>query len=169
MSGDQDFAKYKGKFTVATGNPDDLPSIYMVKTINVRDIIAKEDADFSERMEKLINEYSEAIKKAQAAGESKESVDVISNNLSILQAFIKDESSTKISSEIKEGSGKYTGQADSNFIEIEIDSKTFNVFQLSDELKDKFGELSLRTGDTIQFKYRERDNQNPEILEIVKN
>ena len=71
--------------------------------------------------------------------------------------------------DLKEGSGKYSGQADSNFIEIELDDKASSVFQLSAELKEKFAELNLEIGDSIRFKYKERQDQNPEIIEITKN
>ena len=74
-----------------------------------------------------------------------------------------------LESDLKEGLGKYSGQADSNFIEIELDDKTSSVFQLSAELKEKFEELNLEIGDSIRFKYKERQDQNPEIIEITKS
>jgi hypothetical protein len=175
LSGDQDFSKYKGKFAVAVGDSDDSPGIYMVKAIKVRDIISNEDQDFNERIKKLTDEYSIALSDAQAEGKEKDVTELISNNINMLQMVLSKSGESKESAtDIKEGTGKYAGQADSNFIEIEIsgtaDSKNFRVFQLSPELKEKFSDLGLKTGDSIQFRYQDRKDQNPLLLELqIKN
>lgn len=58
-------------------------------------------------------------------------------------------------SDIKTDSGRYAGQADSNFIEIKIsgvpDENAAKVFMLSE--KNEFNDLGLETGDDIKFDY----------------
>ena len=74
--------------------------------------------------------------------------------------------------ETKTDSGRYQGQADSNFIEIKIsgvpDEKATKVFMLSDDLKEKFDQLKLKKNDEIKFSYFQNKNEQLVIVEIVK-
>jgi len=69
-------------------------------------------------------------------------------------------------------SGRYVGQVDSNSIEIRIsgvpDEIAPRVFQLSDELKERFDEYELETGDEILFTYVPSEGRQPVIVEIRK-
>lgn len=70
------------------------------------------------------------------------------------------------------GSGRYEGQADSNFIEITIadgqGNAAFRAFQLNDALKERFDDLGLEIGDIIIFTYEEREGQNPLLTSLEK-
>lgn len=74
--------------------------------------------------------------------------------------------------ELKTDSGRYSGQADSNFIEIKIsgvpDEKSAKVFMLSDELKESFNGLKLKSGDNIRFDYYVNENGQNVITLIEK-
>lgn len=73
---------------------------------------------------------------------------------------------------LKTDSGRYSGQADSNFIEIKIsgvpDEKSAKVFMLSDELKESFNGLKLKSGDNIRFDYYVNENGQNVITRIEK-
>ena len=72
----------------------------------------------------------------------------------------------------KTDSGRYVGQADNNFIEVQIsgvpDTKDFKVFMLSKELKKTFEALKLETGENIKFQYYVNDNNQNVIVSIEK-
>ncbi len=74
--------------------------------------------------------------------------------------------------EMKTDSGSFQGQADSNFIEIKIsgvpDEIGIKTFMLSDEIKEKFGQLALQLDEEIRFNYYENENQQLVIVEIEK-
>lgn len=74
--------------------------------------------------------------------------------------------------EMKTDSGKYTGRADSNFIEIQFgggpDGENFRVFMLSQELKEKFDELGLESGQNVTFDYFVNENKQNVIVKIEK-
>jgi|GEM_PF-1224871 hypothetical protein len=59
--------------------------------------------------------------------------------------------------EILTDSGNYIGQADNNFIEIQISGVPEDidpkVFMISDEVRAEFDALALETGDTVRFDY----------------
>ncbi len=63
----------------------------------------------------------------------------------------------KSQQEIKIDTGTYQGQIDSNFIEIAIsgvpEENATKVFMLFGELKEKFDEMQLSTGEGITFQY----------------
>jgi len=69
-------------------------------------------------------------------------------------------------------SGRYVGQADSNFIEIKIsgvpDEKSAKVFMLGVEVKQDFENLKLNTGDNIKFQYTLNDYNQCVISKIEK-
>lgn len=68
--------------------------------------------------------------------------------------------------------GKYSGQADSNFIEIQIsgvpDENAFKIFILSQDLKSRFEDLNLKTGETLKFSYYLNDDAQNVIISIEK-
>lgn len=74
--------------------------------------------------------------------------------------------------ESRKDSGRYQGQADSNFIEIKIsgvpDDKATKVFMLSEELKAKFEQLKLKKDENIKFEYFQNKNEQMVITEIEK-
>lgn len=67
------------------------------------------------------------------------------------------QSDDKSQPEIKIDTGTYQGQIDSNFIEIAIsgvpEENATRVFMLFNELKEKFDEMQLSTGECIKFQY----------------
>jgi hypothetical protein len=72
--------------------------------------------------------------------------------------------------EILTDSGSYNGQADNNFIEIqisgvpeEIDPK---VFMISDEVRADFDALALETGDTVRFDYFIDENERNVLITL---
>lgn len=69
-------------------------------------------------------------------------------------------------------SGIYAGQIDSNFIEIKIsgvpEEKAIRAFQLSEEVKNRFDEYGLETGDEIRFTYIPQEGKNDMIMSIEK-
>jgi hypothetical protein len=74
--------------------------------------------------------------------------------------------------EIKTDSGRFVGQADSNFIEVrisgvpeEIDPR---VFRLGDEVKEKFEQYNLETDDEIIFIYISDENGYDVIIDLNK-
>lgn len=74
--------------------------------------------------------------------------------------------------DVKTDSGRYTGQADSNFIEIKIsgvpDEKAAKVFMLSENLKKSFSDLGLETGDAVRFDYYVNEHQQNVLVKIEK-
>ncbi len=76
------------------------------------------------------------------------------------------------SDEIKTDTGRYQGQADSNFIEIKIsgvpDAVAAKVFMLSEEIKGEFDQLELKKDDEIRFSYFKDQNEQLVIVEIKK-
>ncbi|NLJ30287.1 MAG: hypothetical protein GX424_01555 [Clostridiales bacterium] len=75
-------------------------------------------------------------------------------------------------SDIKTDSGRYSGQADSNFIEIKIsgvpDENAAKVFMLSENLKNEFNDLGLETGDDIKFDYYVNESEQNVLVSIEK-
>ena len=74
---------------------------------------------------------------------------------------------------IKTDSGSYVGQADNNSIEIRIsgvqDNKlAFRVFKISEEVRQTFESLSLKTDDGIKFSYYEQAIGQPVLTKIEK-
>lgn len=82
----------------------------------------------------------------------------------------KTESEDGSESDIKIETGTYQGQIDSSFIEIAIsgvpEEKAIQVFMLSDELKNEFGDLQLNTGESIKFQYYIGEDGRNIIVEI---
>lgn len=68
--------------------------------------------------------------------------------------------------------GRYQGQADSNFIEIKIsgvpDELAAKVFMLSEEVKGSFEDLQLQKDDDVKFEYFENENEQLVIIQINK-
>lgn len=165
LTGDFDFSQYEGKFAVAIGDLDESPSIYMVRTLKVTDMVASEDLQFKAKMDQWIEAYKAALDKAADKAEA----EVISNNLAALELILfKNVEEGSQSGDILTGTGKYVGQIDSNFIEIEVDGVTTRSFQLSDPIKESFDDYKLKTGDSVAFRYREVEGQNPVIEKIEK-
>lgn len=69
-------------------------------------------------------------------------------------------------------SGRYSGRADSNFIEIKIsgvpEEISYRVFMLSEEIKADFDRLDLQTDEVIQFKYTVNEHEQGIIFEIKR-
>ncbi|KUO65861.1 MAG: hypothetical protein APF84_00980 [Gracilibacter sp. BRH_c7a] len=69
-------------------------------------------------------------------------------------------------------SGRYSGRADSNSIEIKIsgvpEEMSYKVFMLSEELKDNFDGLNLQTNEVIKFKYTLNEHNQGVIFEISR-
>lgn len=82
------------------------------------------------------------------------------------------EANPDASNDVKIDSGRYIGQADSNFIEIKIsgvpDEMDPSVFMLSDEAKEGFDALDLETEDNVQVKYYINENNQKVITKITK-
>lgn len=68
--------------------------------------------------------------------------------------------------------GIYTGQIDSNSIEIKISGSlketSYRAFALSEELKDTFGKMELNPNEIVKIKFVEREEQQPLILKIER-
>jgi len=73
---------------------------------------------------------------------------------------------------VKQDTGIYQGQADSNSIEIKIsgvpEELSYKTFQLSDDLKEIFEDLGLEMNDQVRFTYTEEEGLRPVITEISK-
>jgi hypothetical protein len=73
---------------------------------------------------------------------------------------------------VKTDTGTFTGQVDSNFIEIKLsgvpEPMSFKVFMLNDELKESFAQLKINEGDTVKFTYTVNDKQQSVISKIEK-
>lgn len=78
----------------------------------------------------------------------------------------------EIEDELKIDTGRFKGRADSNFIEVAIsgvqDPKSFNIFMLSEDLKEAFDGLGISEDDNIKFKYYENKNKQNVIVYIEK-
>jgi len=74
--------------------------------------------------------------------------------------------------ELTTDSGRYSGQADSNFIEIKIsgvpEEFSAKVFMLPAQLKIEFDDLALEVGDNIQFEYYVNESGQNVIVSIKK-
>ncbi len=74
--------------------------------------------------------------------------------------------------DIKTDSGRFSGQIDSNFVEVKIsgvpDDIDPKVFMLSNEVKDTFDNLNLSEGDTIKFNYYINDNDQKVLVKIER-
>jgi hypothetical protein len=72
----------------------------------------------------------------------------------------------------KKDSGRYVGQIDNNSIEIKIsgvpDTIAAKAFRLSEEVKVKFNNYGLKTGDQIRFTYSLNEHGQGVITEITK-
>ncbi len=69
------------------------------------------------------------------------------------------------------GTGIYQGQIDNNSVEIEVREgaeKIPTAFQLSGEVKEKFAEYDLKTGDNVSFSYETPEVGQPILTEISK-
>lgn len=70
---------------------------------------------------------------------------------------VEENGSQPVEAEILTDSGNYIGQADNNFIEIQISGVPEDidpkVFMISDEVRADFDALALEMGDTIRFDY----------------
>ena len=74
--------------------------------------------------------------------------------------------------ETQTDSGRYTGQVDSNFIEIMIsgvpEENAAKVFMLSPEIKENFDDLGLETGDNVRFDYYVNEYNQNVLIRIEK-
>lgn len=72
--------------------------------------------------------------------------------------------------EILTDSGNYIGQADNNFIEIQISGVPEDidpkVFMISDEVRADFDALALEMGDTIRFDYYVDENERNVLITL---
>jgi len=84
----------------------------------------------------------------------------------------KPEATPEKAGNIKTDSGRYSGQADSNFIEIKIsgvpDENAAKLFMLSEDLKNNFNDLKLETGDDVKFDYYVNEKEQNVIVSIEK-
>lgn len=75
--------------------------------------------------------------------------------------------------ETRTESGTFIGQIDANSIEIKIsgvpEEESNRAFKLSAEIKERFEELGLETGDEVLITYIPKENEQPEIIELKKN
>lgn len=74
--------------------------------------------------------------------------------------------------EEKQGFGVYTGQIDSNSIEIKVSGTKapkddYRAFRFSEEIKNKFDSLQLNTGDEVLFTYTVNEH-NQQILTSIQ-
>ena len=69
-------------------------------------------------------------------------------------------------------SATYNGRADSNFIEVHLSGvpgdQGLKVFQLSDQIKEKFDQIRLQKNDQIFFTYIKQASGNSMIIELRK-
>lgn len=70
-------------------------------------------------------------------------------------------------------SGIFEGQADSNFIEVTVESSSgglegIMVFMLDDEVKKEFYKIGLETGDKISFEYKTNEYNQYIIVKLKK-
>jgi predicted small lipoprotein YifL len=63
--------------------------------------------------------------------------------------------------------GNYIGLADNNFFEIEINGE-YKVFMITDDIRDKFERLNLKTGETVMIRYLENQHGQNEVLDIQR-
>ncbi|MEA4969147.1 MAG: hypothetical protein VB051_01300 [Candidatus Pelethousia sp.] len=103
----------------------------------------------------------EEMQPPQNKGEHASPVDTLSD---------KAESGNELERDLKIDTGTYQGQIDSSFIEIAIsgvpEEKATKVFMLSEELKDKFGDMQPNTGKIIKFQYYIDEDKRNVIVEI---
>lgn len=80
------------------------------------------------------------------------------------------EAEPEAEAEILTDSGNYIGQADNNFIEIQISGVPEDidpkVFMISDEVRADFDALALETGDTIRFDYYVDENERNVLITL---
>jgi len=73
---------------------------------------------------------------------------------------------------LKIDTGRYQGQADSNFIEVALsgvqDPTVSKMFMLSEVLKDNFSKLDLSAGDMISISYLEDEIQRNVVVDLKK-
>jgi hypothetical protein len=70
-------------------------------------------------------------------------------------------------------SGVFEGQADSNFIEVTVESSSgglegIMVFMLDDGVKEEFDKIGLDTGDKISFEYKTNEHSQYIIVKLEK-
>ncbi len=78
-------------------------------------------------------------------------------------------------SDVKTDTGRYVGLADNNFFEVKIsgvpEDKSFKVFMISEQVRNRFEQLDLQEDEEIKLKYIENQygqNVVQEIERIVK-
>ena len=76
-----------------------------------------------------------------------------------------------VDSDYKIDTGRFSGRADSNFIEIKIsgvpEEMSYRMFMLSEDLKEEFDHLNLEIDQVIKFKYKINENDQGVIFEIT--
>lgn len=79
---------------------------------------------------------------------------------------------TELSPESKIDTGTYQGQVDNNFIEIAVsgvpEENSMRVFMLSDEIKERFSEMNISSGQVVKLQYFINENEQSVIVEIEK-
>ena len=69
--------------------------------------------------------------------------------------------------------GIYVGRIDSNSVEFELSglpqSTNARVFQISDDLKDRWDSLTLNEGDNVNIVFIAREQQTPVLIDITAN
>lgn len=84
---------------------------------------------------------------------------------------VENTQNTEDKDKIQTGTGIYQGQIDNNSVEIEVREgaeKIPTAFQLSGEVKEKFAEYDLKTGDNVSFSYETPEVGQPILTEISK-
>lgn len=79
---------------------------------------------------------------------------------------------TRTESDYKTDTGRYSGRADSNFIEIKIsgvpEEMSYRMFMLSEELKKDFDSLNFQIDEVVKFNYIVNEHDQQVIFQITR-
>ncbi len=82
------------------------------------------------------------------------------------------ENSDEVKNDVQTDSGRFSGRADSNFIEIKLsgvpEEMSYRTFMLSEELKEDFDRLNLQLDEVVKFKYTVNEHDQGVIFEISR-
>ncbi len=115
----------------------------------------------------IVNSPSDVVKQQEEMQPSQNEDEQISPSDALSDNSQNENESEK---DIKTDTGTYQGQIDNNFIELTIsgvpDENARKIFMLSDELKDKFGDIQLSIGEVIKFRYFIDEAEQNVMVEI---
>lgn len=82
------------------------------------------------------------------------------------------ENNNEAANDVQIDSGRFSGRADSNFIEIKIsgvpEEMSYRTFMLSEELKENFDSLNFQLDEVVKFKYTLNEHDQGVIFDISR-